>query len=84
MTQFSSPSDQAVCGQGYIAHGHDQPPCQDGAADHTAQNEVEGKQGNPSTQGAAAQRLSEKIIQVHAAAVVPVPLERSAVHLHFV
>lgn len=54
MTQFSLPSDQAVCGQGYIAHGHDQPPCQDGAADHTAQNEVEGKQGDPSTQGAAA------------------------------
>ena len=29
-----------------------------------------------------AQRLSEKIIQVHVAAVVPVPLERSAAHPH--
>ena len=34
--------------------------------------------------GSCAQRLSEKIIPVHAAAVVPVPLERSAVHLHSV
>ena len=33
--------------------------------------------------GHRAQRLSEKIIQVHAAAVVPVPLERSAAHPHF-
>ena len=33
--------------------------------------------------GSCAQRLSEKIIQVHAAAVVPVPLERPAVHPHF-
>lgn len=30
-----------------------------------------------------AQRLLEKIIQVHAAAVVPVPLERPAAHPHF-
>lgn len=29
------------------------------------------------------QRLSEKIIQVHAAAVVPVPLERLVAHPHF-
>ena len=34
--------------------------------------------------GSCAQRLSKKIIQVHAAAVVPVPLERSAAHLHSV
>ena len=33
--------------------------------------------------GSSAQRLSEKIIQVHAAAVVPVPLQRSAAHPHF-
>ena len=32
--------------------------------------------------GSCAQRLSKKFIQVHAAAVVPVPLERSAVHPH--
>ena len=30
-----------------------------------------------------AQRLLEKIIQVHAAAVVPVPLERLVAHPHF-
>ena len=33
--------------------------------------------------GSCAQRLSKKFIQVHAAAVVPVPLERPAVHPHF-
>ena len=32
--------------------------------------------------GSCAQRLSKKFIQVHADTVVPVPLERSAVHLH--
>ena len=32
--------------------------------------------------GSCAQRLSEKIIQVHIAAVVPVPWERPAVHPH--
>ena len=32
--------------------------------------------------GSCAQRLSEKIIQVHAAAVVSVPLERPAAHPH--
>ena len=32
--------------------------------------------------GSYAQRLSEKIIQVHAAAVVSVPLERPAAHPH--
>ena len=32
--------------------------------------------------GSCAKRLSEKIIQVHAATVVPVPLERSAAHPH--
>ena len=32
--------------------------------------------------GHCAQRLSEKIIQAHAAAVVPVPLERPAAHPH--
>ncbi len=30
-----------------------------------------------------AQRLSKKIITVHAAAVVPVPLQRSVAHPHF-
>ena len=34
--------------------------------------------------GSCAQRLSKKIIQVHAAAVVPVPLERSVAHPHSV
>ena len=33
--------------------------------------------------GSSAQRLLEKFIQVHAAAVVPVPLQRSAAHPHF-
>ena len=33
--------------------------------------------------GSCAQRLSKKFIPVHAAAVVPVPLERSAAHPHF-
>ena len=32
--------------------------------------------------GSCAQRLSEKIIQVHAGTVVPVPLERPAAHPH--
>ena len=32
--------------------------------------------------GSCAQCLSEKIIPAHAAAVVPVPLERSAAHPH--
>ena len=32
--------------------------------------------------GSCAQHLSEKIIQVHAAAVVPAPLERPAAHPH--
>ena len=32
--------------------------------------------------GSCAQRLSEKIIQVHAADVVPVPLEQPAAHPH--
>ena len=34
--------------------------------------------------GSCAQRLSKKFIPVHAAAVVPGPLERPAVHLHSV
>ena len=33
--------------------------------------------------GSCAQRLSKKFIPVHAAAVVPVPLERPAAHPHF-
>ena len=66
------------------ARRHDQPPCQNETTDYAADNKIQRKQGNPSTQGAAAQRLSEKIIPVHAAAVVPVPLERSVVHLHSV
>ena len=34
--------------------------------------------------GSCAQRLSKNFIPIHAAAVVPVPLERSVVHLHSV
>ena len=33
--------------------------------------------------GSCAQRLSKKFIPVHAAAVVPVPLERLVAHPHF-
>ena len=33
--------------------------------------------------GSCAQRLPKKFIPVHAAAVVPVPLQRSAAHPHF-
>ena len=64
------------------AHRHDQPPCQNETTDHTTDNKVQCKQGDPSTQGAAAQRLSEKTIQVHAAAFVPVPLEQPAARPH--
>ena len=35
------------------AHRHDQPPCQNETTDHTTDNKVQCKQGNPSTQGAA-------------------------------
>ena len=51
MTRFSLPNDQAVCGQGHIAHGHDQPPCQDETADHSTQNEVERKQRQAAATG---------------------------------
>ena len=64
------------------AHGYDQPPCQNETTDHTTDNKIQRKQGNPSTQGAAARRLSEKTIPVHAATVVSVPLERPAAHPH--
>ena len=154
-----SSNDQPVYRQRHIPHCHDQSPCQNETTNHTADNKVQCKQGNPSTQGAAArhdpeahpmetkrqpaeypepyivklsvlhaggfedtiqdltgntllkknaliasllvigktsfrssiiqdagscaQRLSKKFIQVHAAAVVPVPLERPAAHPHF-
>ena len=160
MTQKSA-YNQPVHRQRHIPYRHNQPPCQNKTTDYAADNEVQCKQGNPSTQGAAtwydqeahpmeskrqpaeypepyivklsvlhaggfkdtiqdqrhghgqyafeenaliasilvigktsfrssiiqdagnrAQRLSKKIIQVHAAAVVPVPLERSAAHPH--
>ena len=32
------------------AHGYDQPPCQNETTDHTTDNKVQCKQGNPSTQ----------------------------------
>ena len=41
------------------AHGHDQPPCQDETTNHAADNEVQRKQGDPSTQGAAARHDPE-------------------------
>lgn len=53
MTRFSSPDDQPVCGQWYIAYGNDQPPYQYETADHSAQNEVERKQRQAAAEGAA-------------------------------
>lgn len=53
------PDNQPVHCQRHIPHRHDQPPCQDKAADHTAQNEIQGKQGDPSTQGAVARHNPE-------------------------
>ena len=54
MTRFSLPNNQAVCGQGHIAHGHDQPPCQDETSDHSTQNEVECEQRQAAAEGPAA------------------------------
>lgn len=160
MTQKSA-YNQPVHRQRHIPYRYDQPPYQNETTYHAADNEVQCKQGDPSTQGAAArhdpeahpmeskrqpaeypepyivklsvlhaggfedtiqdqrhghgqyafeknaliaslliigktsfrssiiqdagscaQRLSKKFIPVHAAAVVPVPLERSAAHPH--
>ena len=41
------------------AHGYDQPPCQNETTDHTTDNKVQCKQGDPSTQGAAARHDPE-------------------------
>ena len=38
---------------------NDQPPCQDETTNHAADNEVQRKQGDPSTQGAAARHDPE-------------------------
>lgn len=47
-----SSNDQPVHRQRHIPHCHNQPPCQNETANHAADNEVQCKQGNPSTQGA--------------------------------
>ena len=51
---FSLPlsDNQAVDGQRYIPHRYNQPPGQDYPANHTADNEVQRKQGNPAAHGA--------------------------------
>ena len=46
-------SNQSIHRQRHIPHCHNQPPCQDEAAAHAANYEVQRKQGDPSTQGAA-------------------------------
>ena len=46
-------NNQPVHRQRHIPHSHDQPPCQNKTTDHTTDNKVQCKQGNPSTQGAA-------------------------------
>lgn len=47
-------NNQAVHGQRHIAYRHDQPPHQNEAADHTAQNEAERENGDLAAEGAAA------------------------------
>ena len=54
-----SSNDQPVHRQRHIPHCHDQPPCQNETTDHTADNKVQCKQGDPSTQGAAARHDPE-------------------------
>ena len=44
-----SSNDQPVHRQRHIPHCHDQPPCQNETAYHTADNEVQREQGDPST-----------------------------------
>ena len=43
------------------AHRHDQPPCQNETTDHTTDNKVQCKQGNPSTRGAATGTIQRHI-----------------------
>ena len=45
--------------QRHIPHCHDQPPCQNETTDHAADNKVQRKQGDSSTQGAAARHDPE-------------------------
>ena len=45
------------------AHGYDQPPCQNETTDHTTDNKVQCKQGNPSTQGAAPSVFQRNLFQ---------------------
>ena len=47
-----SSNDQPVHRQRHIPHRHNQPPCQNETTNHTADNKVQCKRGNPSTQGA--------------------------------
>ena len=54
-----SSNDQPVHRQRHIPHCHDQPPCQNETTDHTTDNKVQCKQGDPSTQGAAARHDPE-------------------------
>ena len=54
-----SSNDQPVHRHWHIPHCHNQPPGQDETADHAADYEVQRKQGNPYTQGAAARHDPE-------------------------
>ena len=50
--RLQSANNQPVHSQRHIPHRHDQPPYQNETTNHTADNKVQCKQGNPSTQGA--------------------------------
>ena len=54
-----SSNDQPVHRQRHIPYRHNQPPCQNETAYHAADNKVQCKQGDPSTQGAAARHDPE-------------------------
>ncbi len=45
-----SSNDQPVHRQRHIPYRHNQPPCQNETTDHTTDNKVQCKQGDPSTQ----------------------------------
>ena len=54
-----STNNQPVYCQWHIPYRHNQPPCQNETAYHAADNKVQCKQGDPSTQGAAARHDPE-------------------------
>ena len=54
-----STNDQPVYRQRHIPHRHDQPPDQNETTDYAADNKVQCKQGDPSTQGTTARHDPE-------------------------